>query len=237
MVSELTQLLSLTDAQLQSWQTIRSQAQSTIDPLRQQAMQLRDEIRQMLDGTSPDAATVGAKMISLAGIEAQIKTAADAADTAFKALLTTEQQATFAIFKQIQDARRTLQPPRPTDLPAAEVTLVTQMLALTDAQQQSWLAIRTQVAASLDTLQPQIDQARTEIATLLAGSSPDATVVGQKAVALKALETQVQTTVDAGNDAFKALLSTSQAAIWTVYVEMQKLTPPGPPPGGPGGPH
>jgi Spy/CpxP family protein refolding chaperone len=114
MATVLTKLLELTDAQQQSWQTLREQTRATIDPLALQARQLKDAVKTALEAGNADAATVGAKVISEFALDAQIKAAQDAEKTAFKALLTADQLARLTVFEQIQELMRPAPPTPPT---------------------------------------------------------------------------------------------------------------------------
>jgi len=101
-VEAVTQVLQLTQEQVTAWQSIRDNAHATIKPLADQMRQIRADVRTALDAGGADAAAVGAKLIAAHDLGAKIKSARDAAQTAFRALLTSEQQAKFDLLRQME---------------------------------------------------------------------------------------------------------------------------------------
>lgn len=91
----LTDALDLTADQQAAWKTQREELRTTVQPLMEQSQELRKQLRDSLDAGTTDAQAVGDLVLSTHAIGQQIREAHDAAQAAFRALLTTEQQATF----------------------------------------------------------------------------------------------------------------------------------------------
>jgi Spy/CpxP family protein refolding chaperone len=102
-VALLTSLLELTDAQQSAWKQARTDSEATVTALAEQVRALQGEIRSALDASDPDAATIGARLIAVRGLEVKIKAAMNASKDALKALLTAEQLAKLAVFDTIQE--------------------------------------------------------------------------------------------------------------------------------------
>jgi uncharacterized membrane protein len=109
----LTALLALTADQQSAWAQIREQTRDTIGPLAAQVQQLHDQIAQALQGGDADPAAIGQKLIAATTLDAQIKAALEAGNTAFKALLTADQSAKLDVFNQIQSLMHATHPPGP----------------------------------------------------------------------------------------------------------------------------
>jgi Spy/CpxP family protein refolding chaperone len=97
--SALAEYLGLTTEQKTAWETIQSETRTTIEALHEQERTLHEQLRTALDAGSTDAAALGNLLIQIRAIDAQIKTAHDAADAKFEATLTADQKVKFAAFQ------------------------------------------------------------------------------------------------------------------------------------------
>jgi Spy/CpxP family protein refolding chaperone len=102
MVAALTQALQLTQDQVTAWQKILDNTKATVQPLFQQERQLREDVKTALDAGGADPATIGTKVIAAHDLAAKIKAARDAGLSAFRALLTSDQQAKFDLLQQMR---------------------------------------------------------------------------------------------------------------------------------------
>jgi Spy/CpxP family protein refolding chaperone len=104
--------LNLSDAQKASLQQINESAQAIVRPLAEQARANEDAIETAVK--AGDAAKAGQLLVANYAIGQQIKAALDAAKTASDAVLTAEQKAKLAIYREIIE----LQHQRPAGPPA-----------------------------------------------------------------------------------------------------------------------
>ena len=104
--------LNLSDGQKASLQQIREAAQATVKPLAEQARANQEAIDAAVK--AGDAAKAGQLLVANYAIGQQIKAALDAAKTASDAVLTAEQKAKLAIYREIVE----LQHQRPAGPPA-----------------------------------------------------------------------------------------------------------------------
>jgi Spy/CpxP family protein refolding chaperone len=104
--------LNLSDAQKASLQQINESTQTTVKPLAEQAHANQEAIDAAVK--AGDAAKAGQLLVANYAIGQQIKAALDAAKTASDAVLTAEQKAKLAIYREIVE----LQHQRPAGPPA-----------------------------------------------------------------------------------------------------------------------
>jgi Spy/CpxP family protein refolding chaperone len=99
----------------------------------------------------------------------------------------------------------------PQQGPPPEV-LLREALELTDAQLAGLQALLETRRASMQALQPQIQEKEKALAEALHAETPDATVVGSTSVALEMLRRQVPVIEKSFHDGFLALLTEDQKA-------------------------
>lgn len=121
MVQQLTRLLELTPAQHDQLVTFTRQLETTVRPLRQQERANHEQLRTLLEGANPDPAAVGRLVIANKGLQEQIKTARQAFDTAFTAILSAEQQMGYEVFKKMAFHRQRRGPGGPGGQGAGEL--------------------------------------------------------------------------------------------------------------------
>ncbi|MEM9293297.1 MAG: periplasmic heavy metal sensor [Acidobacteriota bacterium] len=98
----LAEYLDLTEEQIAAVQQIRSDAQATSQPIREEQRALRDQLRDLLDSDAPDATTVGETVIAARALGEQLKGIAEGARSDMEALLTPEQ---LEAWETLQDIR------------------------------------------------------------------------------------------------------------------------------------
>jgi Spy/CpxP family protein refolding chaperone len=106
----LADYLALTPDQKTQWDAARTAFEAATKPLRDHADATQEQLEQLLDSKSNDAAAIGTLMIDIRNTRDQIKTAHDALDARLEALLTAEQRTKFEAF-------RAAAPPRPPHPP------------------------------------------------------------------------------------------------------------------------
>ena len=92
------------------------------------------------------------------------------------------------------------------------VAMLTQVLQLTEKQQQTWQAIREDTRAKVGPLAEQAAALRNEVREALDAGNADAAAVGAKMIEAHQLQVKVRALVEAGRDAFDALLTPEQTA-------------------------
>ena len=100
----LAEFLGLTDAQIQQIQPLRETLRAAVEPLREQQKANQEQLRAAVD--AGDAAAAGQLLITNHGLGQQIKAAHDTFETAFEALLTSEQKAKWDVYQEISELRR-----------------------------------------------------------------------------------------------------------------------------------
>ncbi len=98
--------LQLTPDQATAWQQIQKDTAAAVQPLRDNARSLREQLRTALDAASPDAAAVGALSIQLASVRKQIRAAHEEAKAKRMAVLTADQKTKFEAFEAARGHRR-----------------------------------------------------------------------------------------------------------------------------------
>jgi Spy/CpxP family protein refolding chaperone len=96
----LAQALGLTEEQKASFQAMREQHESEMQPLRDQARALHEKLRAALETESPDAQAVGEATIALHQHRKAVETAQKAFHDKLAAQLTPEQKAKFDALAQ-----------------------------------------------------------------------------------------------------------------------------------------
>lgn len=100
----LAQFLGLTEAQIAQVTPLRETLRATVEPLRDQMRENQEQIRAAVE--AGNAAKAGELMVANYKIGQQIKAAHDAFQSAFEAILTSEQKAKLAIYEEIVALRR-----------------------------------------------------------------------------------------------------------------------------------
>lgn len=104
----------------------------------------------------------------------------------------------------------------------AMVPRVTEALQLTEAQIAAWAKIREETHATVEPLQTQARTLHEEIRTALDAGTADATAIGTKMIAMHALQVKAHAAMDAGRDAFRALLTAEQQGKFDLLQQMRK---------------
>jgi Spy/CpxP family protein refolding chaperone len=100
----LAQFLGLTESQIEQSKALGETLRAALEPLRQQQLANQEAIRAALE--AGDSATAGQLMLANYRNGEQMKAAREAFRTGFEALLTSEQKAKFAIYREIVELRR-----------------------------------------------------------------------------------------------------------------------------------
>jgi len=90
----LADYLGLTAQQQASWETIQTNLRASIQALHEQQRTLNQQLREAVEAGT-DAAAIGNLVLQVRGIQSQIDTARDAAETQFAATLTAEERTKF----------------------------------------------------------------------------------------------------------------------------------------------
>ncbi|MEO6326223.1 MAG: periplasmic heavy metal sensor, partial [Thermoanaerobaculia bacterium] len=98
--------LRLTDSQKAALGQLHEALEARVEPLRAQEKANHEQLEAALSAAAPDAAAIGRLVIAGKAIRTQLEAAHDAFDAGFTALLTDEQQARLAIFKEVLEALR-----------------------------------------------------------------------------------------------------------------------------------
>jgi len=106
----LVSYLGLTAEQKTQWQTARQSFDEGIKPLRDHIDATHQQLEQLMDSKSTDAAAIGNLMIDIRNTHDQIKAKHDALDTTLESFLTADQKVKFEAF-------RAAQPPMPPHPP------------------------------------------------------------------------------------------------------------------------
>ena len=112
------------------------------------------------------------------------------------------------------------------------VDILTRLLALTEKQQSTWKQIRAQTEKTIDPLATQLRGIHESIRTKLESGNADPAEVGQLMIDAHSIEAQIRTAVDAGREAFEAILTEDQRAKLAVFEEIMELMRPAPGPAG-----
>ena len=107
------------------------------------------------------------------------------------------------------------------------VAMLTDVLQLTEQQQQAWKTIREDTRAKVKPLAEQAFALRKEVREALETGSADATVVGAKVIEAHEARTKIRAAVKAGRDAFAALLTPEQTAKLHTLQQARKFMGPG----------
>jgi Spy/CpxP family protein refolding chaperone len=96
---DLTEFLGLSEEQQAQWKQAQQSHFQAMRPTFEKMRDLRDQLKSELDGSSPDAATVGGYVISMHQLEQQMEASRADLDNALKGILTDEQQTKFEAWK------------------------------------------------------------------------------------------------------------------------------------------
>jgi Spy/CpxP family protein refolding chaperone len=96
----LARYLRLTPEQVQQQRQLVQALRADVEPLREQRKALHEDLREALDGGSPDACAVGAIVVDLSELRGQIRAELEEFDDAFSAILTPEQLARYEALKE-----------------------------------------------------------------------------------------------------------------------------------------
>lgn len=96
-------------------------------------------------------------------------------------------------------------------------------LMLTDEQKDSTRALAEDLRDSLAPVREQQRDLGQQLRDALAADSPDATIVGQLTLDLRALSQQSRAEIAAFGDAFRAILDADQQSKWDHFTELRRL--------------
>jgi Spy/CpxP family protein refolding chaperone len=96
----LARYLRLTPEQVAQQRVLLRELHAELEPLREQRQELRDDLREALEASSPDACSVGALVVDLDALRDQTRAALEAFDEAFSAILTEDQRARYEALKE-----------------------------------------------------------------------------------------------------------------------------------------
>lgn len=105
MEEHIASVLNLTDAQKASAKQLHADLKAKAAPLMEQSRQQHQELKQLLEGTNPDATAIGEKMIAAHATHAQLKALHDDFKTRFSALLNADQKAKLQQLEQTRMQR------------------------------------------------------------------------------------------------------------------------------------
>jgi Spy/CpxP family protein refolding chaperone len=97
----LARYLRLTPAQVETFRQLRQELQNTVQPLREQQRELREQLYDQLEAASPNACAIGETSIDVHEIGEQIRAAVEHFDDEFSAILTPEQLARYEALKEL----------------------------------------------------------------------------------------------------------------------------------------
>src|SRR5258708_34127684 len=109
----LVSYLNLTAEQKLTWTAARQTFETTVAPLHDQIESTQDQLRQLMDAKSTDAAAIGTLMIAIRDAHDQIKAQHDALDAKLEGVLTADQKTRFAAFRAARAALGPGHPPHP----------------------------------------------------------------------------------------------------------------------------
>lgn len=87
----IARFLGLTAEQNAQVKTLRTTLKTTVDPIQDGIADLRDQIQDLFEATTPDACAIGALTVQIHGDYERIEAARDTFEAGFEALLTPEQ--------------------------------------------------------------------------------------------------------------------------------------------------
>jgi Spy/CpxP family protein refolding chaperone len=96
----LARYLRLTEAQIEQQKELVQAHRAVVEPLAAQHRELRADLREALEGSSPEACSVGELVLDLHAVGDQIRAARAELDEAFSAILTPEQLARYEALKE-----------------------------------------------------------------------------------------------------------------------------------------
>ena len=103
---ELANYLQLTPDQIATWKNIQEETNPKLQPLRDHARDLGQQLKAALSATSPDATTVGKLTIELHGVREQMRAIREDARTKRLAVLTDAQKTKLANLEELMKLRR-----------------------------------------------------------------------------------------------------------------------------------
>ena len=103
---DLANYLQLTPDQIAAWKTIQQETAPKLQPLRDHARDLGQQLKAALNATSPDATAVGKLAIELHGVREQIRAIREDARTKRLAVLTDAQKTKLANLEELMKLRR-----------------------------------------------------------------------------------------------------------------------------------
>lgn len=106
MVRFLTEVLDLTAAQVTSLEALIDAHSAAVRPLWEQRRDNRQQVKELLEGSNPDAAAVGRLVIAGHELAEQIRAARETLNGRIEALLTAEQKAAYQALKEARELRR-----------------------------------------------------------------------------------------------------------------------------------
>lgn len=95
-IETVAHVLELTPEQMEAWRGILQTTHDAIRPLGEQVRAKEQALRDLVAGTSPDPAAIGALVLEIKGLREQIRTLEEGSTAAFLALLTEAQTAKIA---------------------------------------------------------------------------------------------------------------------------------------------
>ena len=98
--------LDLTEEQIEAAEAIREGVRSEMSAARDERRTLREQLKAMLDGESPDAKAVGQLAIDLHAMRERTRATLEDAEARFVELLTAEQLEKWENFKELRQGRR-----------------------------------------------------------------------------------------------------------------------------------
>lgn len=99
----LAEFLGLTEAQIAQVQSLRDAQRAAVEPLREQQKANHEQIRAAVE--AGNATEAGQLLIANHGLGDQIRAARETFETAFAALLTSEQKAKWDVYQEIVELR------------------------------------------------------------------------------------------------------------------------------------
>lgn len=105
----LREILGFSDTQLASLRTLQETRQQAVSALIPQIGEAERALHELLQGTSPDAAAVGAALLKVQSLQKQVAAAEETYRNGFKALLTAEQSARIETFRGVETALAAMQ--------------------------------------------------------------------------------------------------------------------------------
>jgi len=100
----IARFLGLTADQNAHVKDLRATYKATVDPIQKQIADLRDQIQELLDATTPDACQIGALHVQIHTLYQGIEAARTTFENGFEALLTPEQLTKFHALQAVCSA-------------------------------------------------------------------------------------------------------------------------------------